>query len=53
MGEIVKRQRSKEEIQELLKQKRELIKKYPEYYWPWPASQCNDYKRYKRFLENK
>ena len=50
---IVKKERTKEEIQELLKNKRELIKANPEYYGTLPPSQCNDYKRYKRFLENK
>lgn len=41
---------SKEEIQELLKNKREAIKRSPEYYGIWSPSNNPDYMYYKKLL---
>lgn len=44
---------SKEEIQELLKNKREAIRRSPEYYGNGPPSKNPDYLYYKKMLLSK
>lgn len=48
MFQVTKRNR--EEINSLLKKKRELIKNNPEYYGSWTPSKMKDYINYKNFL---
>ena len=44
---------SKEEIQELLKHKREAIRRSPEYYWTGSPSKNPDYMYYRKLLLSK